>query len=170
MGELTVLSLCDVSTVMVQPWHRAGYRCVCVDIQHPEGWTQVDERLWLVGADLNWWLPERTNYKIVFAFPPCTHLAVSGARWFHSKGIRGFADAISLVDRCRNICEWSGAPWLLENPVGTLSSYWRKPDYIFDPCDFGGYLTPPADAYTKKTCIWSGGGLEVARTTPGLSL
>ncbi len=56
---------------------------------------------------------------------------------------------------------WSEAPWLIENPVGVLSSYWRKPDHTFDPCDFGGYLDPPGDAWTKKTCLWTGGGFRM---------
>jgi hypothetical protein len=40
---------------------------------------------------------------------------------------------------------------MLENPVGMLSSYWRKPDYTFQPWQYG-------DTYTKKTCLWTGGG------------
>lgn len=76
---------------------------------------------------------------------------MSGARWFKDKGLRSLIDALSLVERCREIAEWSGAPWFLENPVSTISSYWRKPDYTFDPCDYG-------DPYTKRTCLWTGGG------------
>src|SRR5437660_6175840 len=47
---------------------------------------------------------------------------------------------------------------MIENPVSTVSTYWRKPDYSFDPCEYGGYLNPPGDAYTKKTCLWTGNG------------
>jgi hypothetical protein len=102
----------------------------------------------------------------VFAFPPCTHLAASGARWFGDKGLSALRDSISLVEACRRICEWSGAPYCIENPIGTLSTYWRKPDYIFDPCDYGAYLTPPSDAYTKKTCLWTGGGFVMPEKRP----
>lgn len=55
---------------------------------------------------------------------------------------------------------------MLENPVSTLSTYWRKPDHTFDPCDYG-------DGYTKKTCVWCGGGFvmppknRVPVTEPG---
>ena len=52
---------------------------------------------------------------------------------------------------------------MLEQPVSTLSSYWRKPDHTFDPCDYGGYLDPLGDAYTKKTSLWSGGGFTMPK-------
>ena len=45
---------------------------------------------------------------------------------------------------------------MLENPVSTISSYWRKPDYIFHPYNYTAF--EPADNYTKKTCLWTGGG------------
>lgn len=145
-----VLSLCDRTTNMVKPWLDAGYECWCVDTRHEPGETR-DGNLVLVGADVLDWIPPRRDYAIAFAFPPCTHLASSGARWFASKGLSALASAVQLVDRCRRICEWTGAPWMLENPVGTLSTYWRKPDHLFDPCDYG-------DPWTKKTCLWTGGG------------
>jgi hypothetical protein len=48
---------------------------------------------------------------------------------------------------------------MLENPVGTLSTYWRKPDFAFDPWQFSGYLSKPmSDWYTKRTCVWVGNG------------
>src|SRR6185369_13111010 len=142
-------------------------------VQHPEGEAR-DGRLVRVGADVRTWLPPRRDYVVTFAFPPCTNLARSGARWMKGKGIRGLIDGLELVERCRAICEWTEAPYLLENPVGTLSSYWRKPDYLFDPCDFDGYLPPDqqgADAYTKRTCLWTGGGFVMPparRSEPAL--
>ena len=157
----TVLSLCDRTGVMVRPWAEAGYQCLCVDLQHEE--TRREGNITFIGADLREWLPPPRTYAIVFAFPPCTDLAVSGARWFRGKGIGGLSDGVDLVESCRRICEWAEAPWMLENPVGVLSSYWRKPDHTFDPCDFGGYLDPPGDAYTKKTCLWTGRGFVMPR-------
>lgn len=158
-----VLSLCDHSGVMVQPWLDAGYEAITVDILHPAGET-VDGGWTKVGADIRTYLPPRTDYAAVFAFPPCTHLAVSGARWFKEKGLGALIEGLELVEACRRICEWSGASWALENPVSTLATYWRKPDHIFDPCDYGGYLSPIGDAYTKKTCLWSGGGFQMPAT------
>ena len=78
----------------------------------------------------------------------------------------GLTEAVELVEACRRICAWSEAPWMLENPVSTLSSYWRRPDYSFDPCDYGGWLDPPDDAYTKKTCLWTGGGFKMPEKKP----
>ena len=76
---------------------------------------------------------------------------MSGARWFKDKGIGALVDALELFNVSVRLAEWSGAPYLIENPVSTVSSYWRKPDHTFDPCDYG-------DPYTKKTCLWVGGG------------
>jgi hypothetical protein len=105
--------------------------------------------------------------SIVLAFPPCTNLAVSGARWFRDKGIAGLLDGLRMVEQCRAICEASGAPWALENPVSTLSTYWRKLDLQFDPYEFAGYSpSPDADAYTKRTCLWTGGGFLLPGRRP----
>jgi hypothetical protein len=149
-----VLSLCDRTGVMVQPWAEAGYRCVIVDTQHKR--ASRDGLIEKVGCDVRNFAeaygPPPT--AIVFAFPPCTHLAVSGARWFQEKGLESLHEALGLVVACKRICEASGAPWMLENPVGTLSSYWRTPDYTFQPWQYG-------DRYTKKTCLWTGGGFQM---------
>lgn len=161
----TVLSLCDRSGVMVRPWLEAGFRCVLVDVQHDKG-EHTEGMLTKVGADVTAWLPPLEDYGIVFAFPPCTHLARSGARWYRDKGLAALIEGLQAVEACRRICEWSGAPWMLENPVGQLSTYWRTPDHYFDPCDFGGYLEFGGDAYTKKTCLWTGGGFAMPRPKP----
>lgn len=145
-----VLSLCDRTGVMVQPWLEAGYECWIVDVQHEAGEAR-DGRLVTVGADVLAWLPPRRDYAACFAFPPCTHLANSGNRWKAGKGLGALAEALTLVDACRRICEWTDAPWCLENPVGSLSTYWRKPDYTFHPWHYG---TPES----KRTCLWTGGG------------
>ena len=137
---------------MVRPWADAGYECVCYDLQHSIRNDRVEGNVTYRWADVR----SLTNADlgealIVFAFPPCTNLAVSGARDFQRKGLRGLIDGLETVEACRVLCENSRAPWMLENPVSRLSSCWRKPDYMFDPCDYG------AD-YTKKTCLWTGGG------------
>ena len=160
-----VLSLCDYSGNMVKPWLDAGYECWIVDSKHPFGICR-DGNLVRVGTDIKTWLPPRKDYRIVFAFPPCTNLAVSGARWFKEKGLLGLASGLELIERCLDICEWSEAPYFIENPVSTISTYWRKPDFMFDPCDFGAYLNPPGDAYTKKTCLWCGNGLHIPEPKP----
>ena len=146
MKSKVVLSLCDYSGVMLLPWANAGFSCLAVDIVPRE--APSHENIKHIQVDIREWLPPRVNYKIGFAFPPCTNLSVSGARWFKDKGLRGLCEGIELVARCHEILEWTDAPWMLENPVSTLSTYWRKPDYKFDPCDYG-------DPYTKKTCLWT---------------
>lgn len=159
-----VLSLCDRTGTMVQPWLEAGYRCVIVDLQHPEG-EHTDGLLTRVGADVTTYLPPREQYAAAFAFPPCTHLAGSGARWFKDKGLPALIDGLQLVEASRRILDWTGAPWALENPSGTLSTYWRSPDYSFDPYEYGAWADG-ADAYTKRTCLWTGGGFVMPPRRP----
>jgi len=160
-----VLSLCDRSGVMVKPWLEAGYDCTIVDLQHPKG-ESVEGGLTRVGADISTWLPPLDDYRIVFAFPPCTHLAVLGARWFRDKGLAALIEGLTLVEAARRICEWTGAPYMIENPVSTISTYWRKPDYTFQPHEYGGYLPGGGDAYTKRTCLWTGNGFVMPEKRP----
>jgi hypothetical protein len=148
-----VLSLCDRTGTMVQPWLEAGYRAVTVDLQ--ESGCVEPRRDHYIADVTKWRYPLHYGRPaMVFAFPPCTHLAVSGARWFRGKGIGALIEALSIVDACRDICETSGAPWMLENPVSTLATYWRKPDYTFHPHHYTAFEL--SDNYTKKTCVWAG--------------
>jgi len=122
----------------------------------------------LIGQDVRrFQVPVGRDVAFIFAFPPCTHLAVSGAKWFKGKGLRFLAEAVELVAVCAELCEQATAPYLIENPVGTLSTYWREPDFKFDPWEYAGYLTDPSeDAYTKKTCLWVGGGFRMPKSKP----
>ncbi len=161
-----VVSLCDLTGNMIRPWAEVGYECWCIDIQHGSGMRQEGNIVWW-GADvLKWSIPSNRSYAIAFAFPPCTHLSASGARWWKGKGLTVLAESIRLVGRCAELCDEIGAPWAIENPVGSLSSYWRQPDSRFDPCDYGGYLEPPGDAYTKRTCLWTGNGFAIPIPRP----
>ena len=158
-----VISLFDVTGVMVRPWVDAGYECWIVDVQHPVAYdtdgVTTDGKLHKVHADLTrTWLPTVDRERIAFisAFPPCDHLAVSGARWFKGKGLRKLETSIAMFATAAEVCEWSGAPYMIENPVSNISSHWRKPDHSFNPYDFTGFCLE--DNYTKKTCLWTGGG------------
>jgi len=162
MAQQIVVSLFDVTGNMVLPWAEAGFLCYCVDIQHPPG-EHRQGNIIRVGADVREWLPPFGPVKILFAFPPCTHVAVSGARWFQDKGLGALIDSLELFDAAVRLAEWTKAPYMIENPVSTVSTYWRKPDYTFDPCDYGGHLSPPGDAYTKKTCLWTGNGFVMPK-------
>lgn len=157
MAQPIVVSLFDYTGNMVRPWADAGFLCYCVDLRHPAG-EDREGNIVHVGADIREWLPPYGPVKILFAFPPCTHVAVSGARWFKDKGLGALIESLELFYAAIRLAEWTKAPYMIENPVSTVSTYWRKPDYTFDPCDYGGYLSPPGDSYTKKTCLWTGNG------------
>ena len=177
MKQKAILSLYDYTTETVKPWAQAGYICYCVDIQHPDGETR-DGNIILVGADILTWYPP-TDVQFVFGigFPPCTDLAVSGAKHFSAKAARNPSyrdEAMALVYRCRDIFEALGVPYAIENPVSVISTEWRKPDYSFHPYEYGGYIPEcdhqhpiwpeyiaPRDAYPKKTCLWTGGGFRM---------
>jgi hypothetical protein len=85
------------------------------------------------------------NWDMMIAHPPCTHLAVSGARWFKMKREDGRQhQAIEFFMKLINapihkIC--------IENPISIMSTYYRKPDQIIQPWQFG-------HGETKATCLW----------------
>ena len=118
---------------------------------------------------------------IVLAYPPCDDLAVSGAAHFWAKERRDpdfQRKAMRLVHTARKIAEALNVPYVIENPVSMISTFWRKPDYIFSPYEYGGYLPEddthpiypeyiaPRDAYPKKTCYWVGGGFVMPKKKP----
>jgi hypothetical protein len=152
----TVVSLCDRTGNMVRPWVEAGYQAVTVDLQPAEpmaGRVHICADVLALSPDF----ARQFQPAAVFAFPPCTDLANSGARWFKDKGLGGLIGSLRLVEQARVICEASGAPWMLENPMGQLSTYWRQPNHKFHPCDYAGYSPDPEeDSYTKLTCLWTG--------------
>ena len=171
-----VVSLFDLTGVMIEPWLNAGYECWVVDLQHKPGPTpdKKNPKLVRVGADLrNGWIPPREIVdRIAFlaAFPECTNVAVSGAAHFIKKGPRGLALGLELFATAKELGDWLNVPYMIENPVSTLSSYCGKPNHIFNPYEYGGYLPEndrhprwpdyiaPRDAYPKKTCLWTGNG------------
>lgn len=162
-----VLILCDKTGDIVSPWIEAGYEAITVDLQDSP--TACPGRHHFVADVRTWRYPLRFGQPaIVFAFPPCTHLASSGARWFKDKGLRALIEALQIVDACREICETSGSPWMLENPVGTLATYWRKADHTFHPHDFTAFEL--GDNYTKKTLLWTGGGFVMPASAAALGL
>ncbi len=148
-----ILSLCDYSGVMAKPWRENGYKEIRVDIEHSEDEPFVKKIPCDVRELEDHYLPwlEARDIRMVFAFPPCTHVSVSGARWFKKKGLRALSEALDIFGACVNIIGRLGKPGFCENPVSTISTYYRKPDYSFDPCDYG-------DPYTKKTCLWAFNG------------
>ena len=115
------------------------------------------------------------------AFPVCTDMAVSGAKHFASKAKINPEfqnEAATHAVLCSVLADKIGCPWYVENPVSVLSTLWRKPDHTFHPYEYGGYLPlddshpryadyiAPRDAYSKKTCLWTGGGFTLPATDP----
>lgn len=149
-----ILSLCDFSGRMVHPWKDTHY-CVTVDIKYH--WTHETSYGLALKADVTQWkYPENwITPEIVFAFPPCTNVAVSGALHFQSKGLGALIESLQILKSCVEICETASRFALLENPVSMFSSYWRKPDFTYEPWHYAGYLdNPREEAYTKTTCLW----------------
>lgn len=83
------------------------------------------------------------GWDIMIAHPPCTHLAVSGARWFKDKQ-REQAEALEFVGLLMNAPIGRIA---IENPISIISSRFRKPDQVIQPWQFG-------HGETKATCLW----------------
>lgn len=159
----TVISLCDLTGHMVRPWVEAGHSAILVDPQH--GITRWDGSVLKIAGTVEDAMPNihdafrYSRVVAVFGFPPCTDMAVSGARWFAAKRAVDpmfQAKAVAVAEQCRTIGRLSGAPWFVENPVSVLSRVFGKPQHIFDPCDYTAL--EPADNYTKRTCLWTGGG------------
>ncbi len=158
-----VYSLFDRTQNMLAPWVEAGFPCVSIDILPPR---RVDGRSpicqYVVG-DINL-LDALVDPLIVFGFPPCTDMAISGARWFASKGPEVIARSLSLFTSVVRLS--NGAPAIIENPVGRFSTYYRKPDCIVHPWEFSGYSNSN-DHYTKATCQWLINGGQTPLKHPG---
>ena len=86
---------------------------------------------------------EAKGWDLLVAHPPCTYLAVSGARWFKERRAEQH-DALQFV---RYLLEWPCPRIALENPVSIISTAIRKPDQIVQPWQFG-------HPEVKATCLW----------------
>ena len=136
---MRILLACEESQAVCSEFRKLGHEAFSADIlqcsgSHPEWHIQGDV---LKIIDKGW--------DMLIAFPPCTHLAVSGARHFEQKrkdgrqqqGIDFFMEMINApIDK---IC--------VENPIGIMSTKFRKPNQIIHPYHFG-------DPYSKSTCLW----------------
>ena len=187
---MLIFSLFSGSGYDALPWAERGHKVICfnyddadhgdyhhVRITHPNieyvnVW--IDGRFTVRAISKEWGIPD-----FIIAFPPCTDLAVSGSRHFAAKRERDPMfqhKAVETAKIAAIIAGYFGAPYMIENPISVLSTMWRQPDYIFHPCGFGGYLPeddkhphfpeiiPARDAYTKKTCLWTGNGFEMPDT------
>lgn len=173
-----VVALFSQSSYAVVDWAKAGCICYCLDINNiandqifPSG-GKIIHVPWDATKSTDRDFVTTLQPNLILAFPPCTNLAVSGAKHFATKTAANpdyLQNALDMVFVARDLGIALAVPYLIENPVGVISANWRKPDFIFDPRDFGGYLpendTHPEfpqyiaarDAYVKKTCIWQQG-------------
>jgi hypothetical protein len=173
-----VVSLYDESGNMLRPWAEAGHDCYCVDILNNNTCEEVGlGRIFFIKADMldPTVIDNVLALKPVFiaSFPPCTDLAVLGAKHFEAKAAKNpnyRKEAMDLVYIAKDIIQAAGCPGFFENPVSVISTEYRKPDFYFHPNQYGGYLPEddihprwpeyiePRDGYTKKTCIWAFNG------------
>jgi hypothetical protein len=157
-----IISLCDYTGKFVEPWVTFGYTALLVDPQHEdfgEGNVLKFPGTVLEAMPVIELLIATGKVVFVMGFPPCTDVAVSGARWWPDKyHIDPYfqAKASLVAKQCRVVGMLSGAPWVFENPVSAFSSIFGEPNHSFSPYDYSAYCE--ADQYFKKTCLWSGGG------------
>lgn len=136
---MKILVACEESQAVTIELRRLGHEACSCDIEpcsggHPEWHLQQDV------------IPLLTQkWDMILAFPPCTHLAASGAKWFAAKRADGRQQA--AIDFFMQFANADCSKIAIENPVGIMSTVWKKPDQIIQPWQFG-------HGETKKTCLW----------------
>ena len=132
---MKILIACEYSGTVREAFNKLGHdawSCDILETEIPGNHLQCDVRE-IIGD----------GWDVMIAHPPCTHLAVSGARWFKDKKVEQ-AEALEFVRLLLN------APIeriALENPISIISSHIRKPDQIIQPWQYG-------HGETKATCLW----------------
>lgn len=134
-----ILIACEESQAVTKAFRKLGFEAYSCDIVdesggHPE---------WHIKGDVLEQLDK--NWDAVIAFPPCTHLSVSGARWFKEKQADGRQQAaIKFFLAFTNLKTKFVA---IENPISIMSSHYKKPTQIIQPWQYG-------HGETKSTCLW----------------
>ena len=136
---MKILVACEESQEVCKAFRALGHEAYSCDIipcsgGHPEWHLQVDALELL-----------KMKWDMILAFPPCTNLAVSGARHFAEKIADGRQQA--SIDFFMKFANADCDRIAIENPVGIMSTHYRKPDQIINPWQFG-------HPETKKTCLW----------------
>ena len=136
---MKILIPCEESQRVTTEFRKRGHEAYSCDILpcsggHPE-WHLQEDCIPLLNK----------KWDMIVAFPPCTHLAVSGARYFEEKRKDGRQqEAIEFFMKFVNT---SCDKIVIENPIGIMSTIYRKPDQIIQPWQFG-------HGETKATCLW----------------
>ena len=136
---MKVLLACEESQAVTKEFRDRGHEAYSCDIlpssgSLPEYHLQEDVVPLL-----------KQDWDLVIAFPPCTHLASSGAAWFEQKRKDGRQQ--EGIDFFMLFTNLNSPKVVIENPVGIMSKLYRKPDQIIQPWWFG-------DPFEKRTCLW----------------
>ena len=138
---MRVLVACEYSGVVRDAFRKRGHDAWSCDLlpteADPEWHLQGDVRDFMLGMDAG------PSWDLMICHPPCTHLAVSGARWFKDK-VKEQEEALAFV---RLLLHAPVPRIALENPVSIISSRIRRPDQIIQPWMFG-------HGEVKATCLW----------------
>lgn len=144
---MRILIACECSGIVRNAFRAKGHDAYSCDILHPtdlpDGFSEAHGSEYHIHDDVSKHLHD--GWDMMIAFPPCTHLAVSGARYFAQKKADGRQGA--ALDFIRLLLDAPIPRIALENPIGIISSEIRKPTQIVQPWQFG------EDA-SKATCLW----------------
>jgi len=146
-----VLIACEESQVVTKEFRDRGHEAYSCDIL-PSSGTLPEYHLQQDVVPLL-----KQDWDLIIAFPPCTHLASSGAAWFAEKRRDGRQQ--EGIDFFMLFTNLSAPKVVIENPVGIMSSTYRKPDQIIQPWWFG-------DPFEKRTCLWLKGVEPLVATNP----
>lgn len=143
---MKVLLACEESQAVTKEFRALGHEAYSCDLLESSGGHSE----WHLQQDVSELLD--MDWDMIIAFPPCTYLTVTGNRWFNidkygEKAIQRHKDREEAVAFFKLFADCSCKLVAIENPVGVMSSIWRKPDQIINPYQFG-------DAFEKKTCLW----------------
>lgn len=138
---MRVLIACEFSGAVRRAFRALGHDAWSCDILPDE----IDGGYHHLQSDVRHYISKDYEgaWDMMIAHPPCTHLAVSGARWFKEK-VSEQAEALDFV---RDLLAAPIPRLALENPISIISSKIRKPDQIIQPWQYG-------HGETKATCLW----------------
>lgn len=150
---MNILIACEESQAVCKAFREKGHNAFSCDIQycsggHPEWHIKGDVIPLLDGGKFitcDFITHNVIKWDMIIAFPPCTDLAVSGARWFKEKQEKGIQQ--KSIEFFLEFTKNHADKIAIENPVGIMSSKYRKPDQIIQPWMFG-------HGETKATCLW----------------
>ena len=144
--KMRILVACEESQAVTIRLRALGHEAFSCDLLecsggHPE---------WHLQQDVTELLKQK--WDMIIAFPPCTYLTITGNRWFNiekygEKAIQRHKDRKDAIEFFMMFANADCERIAIENPVGIMSTEWRKPDQIIQPYQFG-------DAFEKKTCLW----------------